>query len=552
MIVERVWIIMFLKKIKTEKGRVFLQIVEGFRNEKGNTSHKVIKKIGYLDDLSEIYEDPIKHFKELAAKMTKDDKDKSSFEIDYSKELSSSASSLRNIGYLALKPIVNSLKLNIPCVAIDSKTNSNFKTFDVLSFLIYSQIINPSSKISSYNKKEQFLENYHFSEDQMYRALSHIGNSFESIKDYTYHTTNEAYGLDTKTSFYDGTNFYFEIDNEDDFRKKGPSKEEKKSPIVSVGLLLDANHIPIDIKIYPGNESEKIHFTDVIKEMKVKNKISGKTIYVADKGLNTGQNIWTCLENKNGYIYSKSIKGSDSTTKQYVQNDYGFEDIYDEYRKLKYRVKGFVHDATISFNYDNKDHKLNVKQLQVVTWSKKYADKTKYEREKMISKAKSIINNPSKYTKEWLGNAASYLKQVSFDKDGNVIKEKSNLILDIEKIEKEAIYDGYYLIVTSELNMSPVDVLNTYRKLSHIENSFRVQKLFLKVRPVYLQREERIKAHVLVSYLSLLIIRILETKILENKFPTIIRYTDDSGIKQLLFLSEIDKYVVLDNYYNNL
>lgn len=509
---------MFLKKVKTNKGRVFLQIVEGFRNEKGQISHQVIEKIGFVDDLEGQYPDPIAHFSEVAKQMTKEAKHSRNISFDYRKELIEEQSSLKNVGYLAIKPVLSKLKLDTICTALDSKYRPQVKTYDLLSFLVYSQIINPVSKISSYYKKEQFLENYQFSEDQMYRSLSYLGNSYEAIKDYAYHTTDEAYQLDTEQTYYDGTNFYFEIDREDDFRKKGPSKEERKSPIVSFGLLLDKNHLPIDIKIYPGNESEKTHFTQVIKDLKEKKKIQGKTIFIADKGLNTGQNIFAVLENKDGYIYSKSIKGSDERVKKYIENDVGFEDIYDEYGQLVYRIKGFVNDATITFEHQGKTYKRDIKQQQVVTWSKKYADKSRYEREKLIKKAKSLINSPTTYTKEWLGNAASYLKQVSFDKDGIVVESKSTLLLDIDKIEKEERLDGYYLLVTSELDMPPRDVLKNYRGLSHIEQSFQVNKLFLKLRPVYLQREERIKAHVLISYLSLLILRILEIKILKEQF----------------------------------
>jgi transposase len=401
---------------------------------------------------------------------------------------------------------------------LNEKFNMQTDIFDVLSFLIYSQILNPGSKQSAYLSKYQFFENYTFSEDQMYTALNHIGESYETIKDYIYRTTNEAYEVNTSITYYDGTNFYFEIDREDDFRKKGPSKESRKCPLVSIGLLLDSNMFPIELKIYPGNESEKPHFGDVINEMKEKRKIQGRTIYVADKGLNCGNNIFKALLNGDGYIYSQTIKNSDEMRKKYIENDIGFEPIFNEYGEVEFYVKGFKHSAEITYEHKGEMHKKTLEQLQVVTWSRKYAEKTKYERDKLIAKAKSIIKNPSAYNKEKIGNAASYLKQVTYDAKGNIVENKSSLIINTEKIEEEARLDGYYMIVTSETDMKPIDVVNTYRFLPGIEDTFRVAKHFLKLRPIFLQRETRIKAHVLVCYLSLLILRILEKKVLEDKF----------------------------------
>lgn len=510
---------MFLKQVKTDKGRIFLQIVQGYRNEKGSTSHEVIQKIGYLDDLLHTYDDPIAHFKALAEKMTLEEKTNKTLVFDPKKELTENESSLRNAGYLALKPILNNLKLDIPCQALEKKYACQHSIYHVLSFLIYSQIINPSSKVSSYTKISQFFENYTFSEDQMYRALSYLGHALEPIKDYAYHLTQSTYGVDTSLTYYDGTNFYFEIDKETDFKKKGPSKEGKTSPIVSIGLLLDKNHMPIDIKIYPGNQSEKSHFANVIHEMKEKHKIKSRTIYVADKGLNCGNNIIEALKQGDGYIYSQSVKGGSEMMKMYIENDYGFEPVFDRYGEIEYYIKGFIKEGVeIRFEHEGKKLKYEGKQLQVVTWSKKYAEKSKYERERLILKAKSLIKSPSMFNKEKIGNAASYIKQITYDQNGEIIPTKSQLALDTEKIEKESRLDGFYLIVTSELNMKPIDVLKAYRQLSHIEDMFRVTKTFLKIRPVYLQRKERIEAHVLICYLALLVLRILESKVLNHKY----------------------------------
>jgi transposase len=511
----------FLKKVPTSKGRIFLQIVEGYRNEEGKTTHRVVESLGYLDELDEKFDGKaIEYYTNYAKQLSGNDRLPKEITFKTNRIMESGKSSLKNVGYLALKPIYKDLKLNDVCHALNVKYKTTTDISDVLEFLLYSKIIDSSSKLSSFVGKDKYFENFTFSEEQMYRCLSYLGNSYEQIKDFVFHTTNEKYGLDMSKSYYDGTNFYFEIDYETEFQRKGPSKENRKEPLVSLGLLLDANYLPIDMCIYPGNESEKPHFTNVINDMKMKNKIQNKTIYIADKGLNCGNNVYQALKNGDGYIYSQSVKGASDKVKNFITNDNGFKPSFDDYGDIIYAIKEFiVDDAEITFTEDNGSkvtHKC--KQKQVVTWSKSYAEKTRMEREKLIKKARSLISSPKAYDRSRIGDASSYINKIVFDKNGVIIEEQSTLSLDVQKIKQEERLDGFYMIVTSELNMSGEDIVKAYKNLSNIENSFRVQKLYLKLRPVFLSREERIKAHILISYLSLLMLRILERKILKDQF----------------------------------
>lgn len=510
---------MFLKKVKGFKGRIFLQIVNGYRDESGKVKHEVVESIGYLDELLDTYEDPIKHFTQRSKALTDKQDLETTVTFNPKKKLNDSASSLRNVGYLALKPVFNNLNLKPIFKTLEVKYQTQTSLEEIFNFLVYSQIIHPSSKQSSFNKKHMFLENYSFSEDQMYRALSYFGNSFESIKDSLYKLTDAAYKLDTQTTYYDGTNFYFEIDREDDFRKKAPSKELRPNPLVSIGLLVDSNGIPIDIGIYPGNESEKPHFNQTIKDMKTKHKITGKTIYVADKGLNTASNIYSAITSGDGYIYSQMVKGASELTKTMIEHKLGFEEVLDHEGNVDFLIKGFKEDVVLKVpQEDGPDIKFKTEQMKVITWSKKYAEKTKYERDKLISKAKNIARNPSMYKKDQLGVAAKYLKKIMYDKNGEIIKDTSELVINQSLIDKEARMDGYYLIVTSETHMKAIDIFRQYHNLYGIEETFKVTKMFLKVRPVYLQLEARIKAHVLVAYVSLILLRIIESKILKGKY----------------------------------
>lgn len=514
---------MFLKQVKNYKGRIFLQVVEGFRNEKGKPSHRVVEKLGYLDELAQrdgISEtEALEKYKDYAKNYDIDKKPLLNVTFSSTEEIAQDGSRLKKVGYLAVKPIVKALNIKPIIDAINEKHQSEASLFEIFNFLLYSKIVYADSRRSSYLKRNTFFENFSFSEDQMYRAMTYIGESWENIKDAVFHNTDDAYGLDTRKTYYDGTNFYFEIDQMDDFRRKGPSKENRVEPLVSVGLLLDNNYIPIDIKIYPGNESEKGHFNTVLNEMKEKNKIKGKTVYIADKGLNTGQNIFDCIKNKDGYIYSQSVRGASLATKKYITNDADFIPVFNEDNEIEYYFKSHVFtDVEISFEYNGKTHKEKVTQRRVVTFNPSAAKKTEIERNRLIQKAKALIKRPSEFDKERLGEASKYIKSIKFDKDGVVITPQNLLQIDQEKIDQEKQLDGYYLIVTSEIDMKPNEILRAYRNLSNIENSFRVEKSYLKLRPAFVSREERIKCHVLISYLALLVLRLLEIKVLKRKY----------------------------------
>jgi transposase len=432
-----------------------------------------------------------------------------------------SISTKKNIGYLSLKPIYKTLDLSSLCSALQAKhPKANFKFDDVLQFLIYSKIVDADSKLSSFTRKGQYIDSFPFSEEEMYRSLETIGESWEQIKDYAYSKTKETYGVNLSLTHYDGCNFYFEIDKEDELRKKGPSKEGRVEPIVGIGLLSDADILPIDLKIYPGNESEKPHFTEVIDEMRSKHKITGRTIYVADRGLNTGNNIYSAMKHGDGYIYGQTIQSEKA--RKWALLDKGYKVTLDKDGTIVYKEKSWI-DEEAYVNYigeDNKSKSHKTVQKQIVFYSKDYADKQKAERAKLISKARAFISSPKGYTRSKIGDAATFVKFASFDKETGEYKEGTDEpILDIEAINKQAELDGYFMVVSSETKMSDKDILDAYSAQKGEERSFRVSKTYLKIRPVYVSRESRIKCHILISYLALLFLRIMEQRVLKKVMP---------------------------------
>ena len=280
---------------------------------------------------------------------------------------------------------------------------------------------------------------------------------------------------------------------------------------MTFGLLLDANVIPIGMKIYPGNQSEKPVINKVIDDLKSKNNISGKTIRVADKGLNSAKNIYEAKLRHDGYIFSKSVKNLPEKEKVWVLLDNDYHDIKDKEGKLLYRYKECIDEFPYEFIDDNnKKVSFHIKEKRVVTYNPSLAKKKLYEINRMIDKAADLVLSKAK--REEYGESSRY---VNFKgKDG----EKAIASLNQKKIEDDKRLAGYNLIVSSELKMNASELYSVYHNLWHIEESFKIMKSDLDARPVYLKTEETIKGHFTICYLATFIERIFEFIILKDKY----------------------------------
>ncbi len=249
-------------------------------------------------------EDPIAYFQREVDALNKTKKQAKTKKI-------SDKSPVLYLGYFFLKCIIDKLKIKKFVNYFNLTNNFEFDLFSLLSSLIYARSVNPCSKNKTFHEVlPNLYHQYNYSYNQLLDGLCFLGSNYEKFVELFTAQVDDIYGIDTSKSYFDCTNFYFEIDREDDFRKKGPSKENQKTPIVGLGLLLDSNQIPIGMKIYPGNESEKPIIRDVISHLKKQNNVTGKTIYVADKGINCAQNIAFAKTNDYGYLFSKSVNSS--------------------------------------------------------------------------------------------------------------------------------------------------------------------------------------------------------------------------------------------------
>ena len=497
----------YLKKTKL-KGRTYLSIDESFYNhEKKGTSHRCYQSLGSVETWqSKGMADPIAHFQKEVDALNRQHSKSSVRKI-------SDHSPLLSLGYFPLKAILTKLQVKKYVDYFKLTTDFQFDLYEMLSSLIYARAVNPCSKYKTFHEVlPNLFEPIQYSYDQLMDGLAFIGNEYQKFIEIFTVQTKKFFGLDTSKTYFDCTNFYFEIDREDDFRRKGPSKEGRKEPIVGLGLLLDHDQIPIGMKMYPGNESEKPVLRDVIDQLKAQNNISGKTIHVADKGLNCVGNIAFSKQNGDGYLFSKSVKGLPQTEKTWVFLEDGWKDVKDKNGKLLYRYKSCIDEFPYKVEQDGKTVIVHLKEKRLLTFNPSLAAKKRYEIKRLAEKARVLTISRAK--KSEYGESGKYV--LFIDKSG----KKAQVTIDEDAIDRDLKLAGYNLLVTSETRMRDQDIYETYHNLWRIEESFKIMKSDLDARPAFCQKEETIKGHFLICYLTVLLERILQFKILENTYGT--------------------------------
>lgn len=531
---------MYLRKsFNKNTGRTYLSIVHGYRDKNLQKSRSVvIKSLGYLDELEKNYDDPIAYFTEEVKKMEQQrlaDNASITFTITKSEQIPVDTTNRKNFGYAALSKIYHELGIHTFFINRQRHTKEEYDANTIMKMLVYSRMLNPSSKKKSYEERERFFENTDYSLDDVYRCLTFINNYRDNLQLWINDRIKALYGRDTKLVYYDVTNYYFETDKIDDFKRKGVCKEHRPNPIVQMGLFMDNNGIPITYQLFPGNTNDCLTYRPNLSRIKHDYDL-GKVVVVADKGMTTGDNVWYTLSAGDGYVFSMSVRGADKELKDYVLDEAGYEWLGKEYKR-----KSRLYPRTIQVtSTSGKKIKKTVHEKQVVFYSEKYDKRAKAERAAMIAKAQDIINSPGKYTQATSYGAAGYIKDISFDKKtGEILNPDKSLELDLKKLQEEEKLDGYYVIVTSEYKETSDSIIEMYRGLWKIEESFRVTKSDLEARPVHVSREDHIEAHFLTCFVALIIARILEM-ITERKY---------SITRMLESLSKAEGSHIQQNYY---
>ena len=468
------------------------------------------------------------------------------FDFDVSNPLSHSIV-FKNVGYKFLESVYEDLGISQAIRLLKSRSKIEYDVDGILKLLVFNRILDPKSKKKCFEGKDLFYGQITTTEDlnHIYKALDFLATNSKKIQNrMNTKIKNSSIGRVTNLTYYDVTNYYFETMYGDDdiyeldennevvkdekgkplivekgFRKKGVSKENSKGPIVQMGLFIDNNGIPVSHKLFPGNTQDKTTFKDVL-EHDVDEMDLGKIVVVADNGMNTQENKYLLVNKGNGYIVSKSVKKSWTTIGPWALDNKDYIEIKNTLGEVVFKYKSRINEIELTYrNTDGTKSKKTVKEKEIIYWSKKHYEKEIHQNKKFIEYLEACKENPDKL-KDKQRKSQEFIEVLDIDKKtGEVIKTKKVVVFLEEKLKKYKETLGFYSIVTSEIEEDDKEIINRYHGLSRIEDSFRIIKSDLEGRPIYVWTEEHIKAHFLICFIALTIIRIIQYKILqyENK-----------------------------------
>jgi len=504
---------MYLKKIPNKKsGKTFLSIVKPYyHKESGNVRTKTILSIGYLEDITDM-EDPIAYYTQLAEQMTLEEKDlERTATIAYkpAERLQPGACNRKNLGYLALSKLYHELGIRRFWVSRQRTVKSDYQLDQIFRMLVFQRILDPGSKKYSFEHREDYFERYTFELQHVYRSLSTFSRYRKDLLFALHQAVSARYHRDTSHVYYDVTNYYFETDVPEGLKQKGVSTEHRPNPIIQMGLLMDSQGLPIAYELFSGNTNDCLTLRPVIRDIRKRYGIE-RMVVVADKGMNTSNNIASLLLRGDGYIYAQSVRKATKELQDYVLDETGYSAMGEDF-KIKSRLE--PREIQIQ-DVHGKQKSFTVEQKQVVFYSRNYDLRAKAERSQAVAKAQDIIAHPGrKALVEDLG-CTRYIRNLNIDqKTGEILPNgKKTPVLDWERIAQEERFDGYYALVTSEMEMSEAEIINTYRGLWQIEESFKITKGDLQARPVYVSVQEHIEAHFLICFVALLLLRCLQLR----------------------------------------
>ena len=506
---------MYLKQIPQKNGRVKLAVYESYR-EGRRTRSRTVRPLGYLDELELEHDDPVAWGKSVAAEMTEAKRAAEqavAIEIHPMQKIDKRADNVKNVGCAAALSQYAALGVGNALRSASRSSRAEYSLDAVCRLLVCERIVEPGSKLSAWHNRGRYFFRCGFSDDDVYRALDGIAGARDAVVSAMNRSIARAGIRDLTAVYYDVTNYYFEVDGEDGLRMKGVSKEHRPDPIVQMGLLQDARGIPIAYRVFPGNAADCTTMIPVLSDMKRDHGL-GRVVAVADKGLNCSANIAAAAAAGDGFVFSQSVRGtkSDKALKEWVVDDAGYAHGSDEGGRFKSKSKQGLKTVHLKAadTASGRPEDVEVEVKYVAFWSEKYERRARHEREKAVEKARALVADPGAYTKATSHGAAQYVRNLHFDKETGEVADGSALELDLDAIAEAEKYDGYYLIVTSETGWADGKVIDTYRELWRIEESFKVTKSELETRPVYVWTPAHIEAHFMTCYIALMILRLLQ------------------------------------------
>lgn len=504
---------MFLKKITQKSGRTKLCVYESYR-EGARTRQRTVRALGYADELAAEHDDPVAWAESVVEEMNAEreaGRQSAQVEIHPMQLVDKRAANRRNAGCAVALAVYSGLGIE---AVLRNRSRGRAFSFDlsaVMRLLVVERILEPGSKRAAWERRGRHFFRCDLSLDDVYRGMDELAAARDSVVAAMNRAIASSGGRDASSVYYDVTNYYFECDPDgpDGLRERGVSKERRPLPIVQMGMLQDADGVPISYRLFRGNTTDGQTMVPVLADMKAEQGI-GRVVAVADKGLNNSDNIAALVGRGDGFVLSQSLRGtrSDAGMKAWATSGDGWTTAGEDFRMKSMQGWKTLHlRAEDTADGRARDERVPVKWIAL--WSGKYDRRAKAERARVIERARDLVAHPGRYTRHTHHGAASYVRNVAFDDDGSVATNRE-LSIDEGAIAEAERYDGYYLICTSEVGWDDGRVLDTYRELWRIEESFRVTKSELEARPVFVWTTPRIEAHFLTCYVGLVILRLLQ------------------------------------------
>ena len=497
-------------------------IYQSYRKENGKTSSRIYKKLGKLNDLLEQFSGDQEKLMEWAREEARKETElykqhNGKVTVDFSQGACIAMNEMRSfhIGYLFLQRLCTQLRIDKICRAIKSRHKFKYNLNAILTDLVYARILSPRSKLGSYEYCRTLLEPPKYSLQDMYRSLSILAEESDFIQSELYRNSNYIHPRNKRILYYDCTNYYFEIEEESGLKRYGKSKEHRPNPIVTMGLFMDADGIPMAFDIFPGNQNEQTTLRPL--EAKILQDFGcSEFIFCSDAGLGSaGNRRFNSLGNR-AYVITHSLKKMKKEDRDIALNPAQFRkqgcdrfiDLHtlDETDEEVFNTVYYKEIPVVTGNMD---------ETIIVTYSPKYKAYQRKIRARQIERAQKIIASSDRKRKGKNQNdPMRFVKKISVTSEGEAA-EKNIYDLDMEQIRKEEMYDGFYAVITN-LEGDVSEILKINRQRWEIEENFRIMKTEFEAHPVYVRRDDRIKAHFMTCYISLLIYRLLEKKIGDN------------------------------------
>jgi transposase len=507
---------MYVKQTRLKNGTINVSIVQAYWQD-GRSRSRTVRGLGRLDLLNAEHGDGLTWAKRLCEELNCKAADEAaavSIDIYPKQRIDKRSQNIKNIGCVIPLTYYNSLGIEKTLRNHSTDRRFDFDINAVVRLLVTDRMVSFGSKLSAFGEKDGYFFRTDFGEDDIYRSLDFIFECKDALVSAINRAIGKRHERNLTDAYYDVTNYYFEIDDEDVLRRNGVSKEKRRKPIVQLGLLQDSDGIPLNFDVFAGNTNDCETMLPIMGNTR-RDLGLRRVVMVADKGLNTSSNIAACTLDGNGFVFSQSIRGTKSPEelRRWVTSEDGYQTRPDDEGGPEFKIKSRQDTKVIHIEGDaGKTKDVEVEVKVVAFWSAKYDHRAKVERAKVLAKAQALVKNPSSYDRVIHYGAARYIKGVIINKKTGELDTQSGCVptIDTELIAEEEHLDGYYCIVTSEYGLADKKIVDIYRGLWRIEEAFKVTKSHLKSRPVYVRTPEHIKAHFLIYYIALVIIRLIQ------------------------------------------